>query len=144
MMSEFKWTWTNSHLLGDGTRVSSDSPLLTSTLGFVLIYAPEWETSCALNPCWLSYETDQRQRRMAAGNNLTDTRPSTQRKNPTAAKGARSEQPVSGSIGTAQVVTVADDLILAQTCGAFFSYFAAILFIDYVCSSSLTLPMIDA
>ena len=81
---------------------------------------------------------------MAAGDNPTDTRPSTWRKNPTAAKGAKSEQPISGSIRTAQVVMVADDLILAQTCGASFSYFAAILFIDYVCSSSLMLPMIDA
>jgi len=38
-------------------------------------------------------------------------------------------------IGTSQVATVADNLILARTCGASLSYFVAILFI-------LTLPMI--
>jgi hypothetical protein len=52
---------------------------------------------------------------MAAGNNFTysDTRPL--RKNPTAAKDEEGEQPqaISCYIGTAQVATVADNLILA-------------------------------
>ena len=48
-----------------------DSPLPTSTLGFLLIYATEYELACASNTWWSSYKTDQRQGRMAAGDNPT-------------------------------------------------------------------------
>jgi hypothetical protein len=51
--------------------VSSDSPLLTSTLGLLLIYASEQEPACAFNTWWSSYETDQRQGRIVAGDNPT-------------------------------------------------------------------------
>ena len=74
---------------------------------------------------------------MALGDNFTDFDTGPSRKNPTAAKDEEGEKPwpISCSIGTAQVATVVDNLILARTCGASLSYFVAILFI-------LTLPMI--